>query len=92
MDGRSIAKYSFADTGIVLTTEDLVVRSDDSERSVPVSKINSFYVYPKRGFLSKRFLVFANISDEEDFEILSVDEKESAVGLKDDLNRALDDL
>lgn len=92
MEGKTICKYSYSDTGIVLTTESLVVRFEDSERSVPVSKINSFYVYPKRGFLSKRFLVFANISGEDDFEVLSVEDKESAVGLKDDLNRSLDDV
>ncbi|PTD94698.1 hypothetical protein C9439_01120 [archaeon SCG-AAA382B04] len=92
MDERTISKYSFKDTGIVLTDESLIVRSNGSERRVPISKINSFYVYPKRKLLGKMFLVFANISDEEDFEVLSIDEKNSAVSLKNDLNRALEDL
>lgn len=84
---ETVSKYNYPDAGIIVTTERLVIKTDDSERSLPLEKINGFYVYPKRKkFFGEEFVVFGNVSGEEDFEVVCFDEKEGAVGLKDELN------
>ncbi len=89
-DEKTISKYNYPEKGVVVTEERLILRGEDSVRSIPLGKINSFYVYPKRGFLGKKFVVFANLSDEEDVSLVDFDERAGAVNLKCDLNAVLD--
>ncbi|OKY77343.1 MAG: hypothetical protein BTN85_1993 [Candidatus Methanohalarchaeum thermophilum] len=84
-------RYNYDGIGVALTSGRLIVRSEEFERELPIEKVNSFYVYPKRTFLSKKYQIFVNIDNEEDIRLIETDSQNDAVNIKDDLNKNLEE-